>query len=450
VPGQPDAELGALAPAVSAPLPGAIASRLVETLAATECPALTTRRARRRERSGAPHDPIVWARARGANVVDADGNIFVDLTAGFGVAAVGHAHPRVVEAVQRQAGTLLHALGDVHPSDVKVRLLERLASMAPWPSARVILGLNGGDAVEAALKTAMLATRRPGVLAFEGGYHGLAYGPLAACGYSAAFREPFAEQLNPHVTFAPFPAASESVERALERVAERWDAAESPIGAALVEPVQGRGGVNVPPAGFLAGLGALARDRGALLVSDEILVGLGRCGARWASVEDGAAPDLICAGKALGGGLPVSACLGRAEVMAAWGDPDGEALHTVTFLGHPLGCAAALATLDILEGESLAARAIERGSALCSMLRDLAARRGAIVDVRGRGMLVGIELDRGERTLAIVRRLLEAGYITLPAGSSARVLELTPPLAIAPQLLERFIDALDDALGAVA
>lgn len=208
-------ELGQRLPEVRAPIPGERGARWVEVIARTECPSLTTRRARRAERSGAPNDPITWVEARGANVRDADGNVYVDLIAGFGVAAVGHAHPEVVAAVQRQAAVLPHALGDVHPSEPKIRLLERLADASGLGEARVVLGLNGADALAAAMKTAVLATGRPGILAFEGGYHGLMYGPLSLCGFSADFRDPFAAQLNPHVRFAPYPGD-------LRRRSRRW------------------------------------------------------------------------------------------------------------------------------------------------------------------------------------------------------------------------------------
>jgi 4-aminobutyrate aminotransferase-like enzyme len=176
------AELGSLLPAMRTPVPGARSAALVDALAAVESPSLTARRARRAETSGASWDPIVWASARGANVVDVDGNVLVDLASGFGVASIGHGHPRVVEAIAAQSLELVHGFGDVHPSAVKIALLEKLASIAPFPEARVILGAHGGDAIEAALKTAMLDTGRPGVLAFEGGYHGLSHGPLAICG----------------------------------------------------------------------------------------------------------------------------------------------------------------------------------------------------------------------------------------------------------------------------
>lgn len=434
--------LGSRPPEIRTPPPGAATRALVDRLAATECPALTTRRARRAERSGAPHDPIVWAEARGSNVVDTDGNVYVDLTSGFGVAAIGHAHPRVVEAVRDQAGRLLHALGDVHPSDVKVQLLERLAAIAPFDDARVILGLNGADAVEAALKTATLSTGRHGLLAFEGGYHGLTFAPLAACGYGPAFRRPFEAQLSPHVRFAPFPGRDAELGPALDAVEQHL--ARRAIGAVLVEPIQGRGGVNVPPADFLGELRALCDAHGALLVVDEIFTGLGRGGRRFLSAD--ARPDLVTIGKALGGGLPVSACLGTEAVMRAWGDPDGEALHTATFLGNPIGCAAALAALSVLEEERLGDRARAVGERFRESLRALSSPR--VTDVRGVGLIVGVELDDGAFALGVVRRLLERGYLALPAGPEARVLQLVPPLDVPEALLDGFVATLGQVLEA--
>ena len=186
--------LGDQLPRVQTPIPGAKGRDWVERLAASECPALTTRRKRRAEQTGASHDPIVWVEASGSNVIDADGNRYVDLTSGFGVAFVGHRHPEVVEAVERQSSRLIHALGDLYPSDVKIELLERLCALSPWAESRAMLSLSGADAVTAALKTAVLATGRTRVVAFEGGYHGLSYGPLAVSGYAERFRKPLAAQ----------------------------------------------------------------------------------------------------------------------------------------------------------------------------------------------------------------------------------------------------------------
>jgi 4-aminobutyrate aminotransferase / (S)-3-amino-2-methylpropionate transaminase / 5-aminovalerate transaminase len=441
------AGVGHKLPEVRGPVPGDAGRRWVDLLAATESPALTARRARRAEKSGAPTDPIVWARAEGCNVVDTDGNVFVDMTAGFGAAAVGHGHPRVVAAVREQAPRLMHALGDVHPSDLKVRLLERLSALAPWPEARVMLGLGGADAVEAALKTAVLATGRPGVVAFEGGYHGLSHGPLAACGYRESFRAPFAEQLNPHVVWAPWPAASEPLSEAVAAVEHAWEASGKGIGAVLLEPVQGRGGVRIPPTGFLVAVERLARARGALVIADEVLTGLGRCGARWRSQAEGMTPDLLCVGIALGGGMPVSASLGRAEVMGAWGEPAGEALHTGTFFGHPLGCAAALAVLEVIAEEGLVERAREGEAVLLEALSKVARRHERVREVRAVGLLAGVELDDAAATLAVVQGLLQRGWIALPAGSDGRVVQVSPPLVMERPLLEGFAEALDVVLG---
>lgn len=430
--------LGDLPPLVHLPLPGRKGRALLDSLARLESPAFTARRARREEKSGAAQDPIVWAEARGSNVLDADGNRYVDLTSGFGAASVGHAHPKVVAAIQSQAPRLLHALGDLHPSTGKIGLLERICALAPIENPRAVLSLTGSEAVETALKTAVLATGRPGVLAFEGGYHGLSQGPLAACGYAASFRQPFLEQLNPHVDFAPWPSEQASVEGALADVAAHLN---DDLGAVLVEPIQGRGGVRVPPPGFIAGLADLAHEHGALLIVDEIFTGFGRCGAMFLVDEYGVEADLLCLGKSLGGGMPVSACVGRGKVMAAWGDPSGEAIHTGTFFGHPLGCAAALATLDVIAEEQLVARAERVGEAFATRLRQVP----GVVSVRGRGLMLGLELQRD--VMVVTRALLEQGYLALPAGAAADVLQLVPPLNIDEALLEGFCQALTQVLA---
>jgi 4-aminobutyrate aminotransferase-like enzyme len=430
-------ELGASLPVLRTAVPGPRGEAYVEILARTECPAFTARRARRARESGASHDPIVWCEAVGANVVDADGNVFVDLTAGFGASVLGHRHPRIVEAIARQSGRLVHALGDVHPSEPKIALLDALARIAPFEGARTLLSLSGADAVESALKTAVLHTGRPGVLALEGGYHGLAHGPLSVCGYSEAFRRPFAAQLNPETHFIPFPIddTDASLARAGEVLRDR------PIGALLVEPILGRGGTRVPPRGFLAQLAALAREAGAVVIADEIYTGLGRTGTLFQCTAQGLSPDLLCLGKALGGGLPISACVGREEVMAAWGDPRGEAIHTGTFFGHPLGCATALATLDAIETLGLAKRAADVGA----RFRDaLTARTG--LEVRGAGLFLAVELGTPGSALSMVRALLERGFLVLPSGIDASALGLTPPLTIEERLLDAFVDALGDAL----
>jgi 4-aminobutyrate aminotransferase/(S)-3-amino-2-methylpropionate transaminase len=296
----------------------------------------------------------------------------------------------------------------------------------------------------------MLHTGRPGVLAFEGGYHGLSHGPLAICGYQPAFRAPFAAQLNPHVAFAPYPSPLESVALAMGRVREtyaRARAAGMEIGAVVIEPMLGRGGVTEPPTGFLAELADFTREIGALLVVDEIFTGLHRTGPRFLSREIGVEPDVLCLGKALGGGMPISACIAREEVMASWGAPGGEAIHTATFLGHPLACAASLATLDEMESLHLAPLVARTGRVLFEALRSLADRMPLVTDVRGRGLAIGVELTTGAHVLRVMRRLLERGYLVIPAAPDASVLQIAPPLVIEEELVLGFVEALELALA---
>ena len=437
-----DDALGQLLPQIRRPLGDLESRRILDRLAAAECPSLTSRRARRSERSGADHDPIVWAKARGANVVDTAGNVFVDLTAGFGVASVGHSHPRVVSAIQAQAEVLIHALGDVHPTALKVELLEALAGLLDESDdePKVVLGLNGADAIAVALKTAMLATRKPGVIAFDGGYHGTMYGALAISGYAEEFRAPFAAQLNPHVQFAPYPDAdnADGVLLGIDRALDQED-----IGAVVIEPGLGRGGVRFAPDGFIDAVHARCREHDALLVVDEIFTGIARTGTMRAYGGDA---DIVCFGKALGGGLPLSACVGTARAMRSWGDPSGEAIHAATFAGDPLACRAGLEVLSIVEDEALADRSASLGSALRAALEERLGESPHVRAIRGRGLMVGVELDDGARTLRWVRRALESGYIVLAGGSEANVLCLTPPLTIAPALLTEAVEALADAL----
>jgi 4-aminobutyrate aminotransferase/(S)-3-amino-2-methylpropionate transaminase len=438
------ARSGQSLPDVRVAPPGPRSRELGLRLAALESPAIDARRESRERESGDDLAPIVYASAEGANVVDVDGNRYVDLAAGFGALLLGHRSPAASRALEAQGAKLWLALGDVFGSDAKLALCERLVKLYPEPGARVMLGASGADAVTAALKTAALATGRPGVLAFAGGYHGLSHGPLAACGLRPSFREPFAAQLNPHVTFAPYPVDDAGLEATLEAAKRAFALGDT--GCVLVEPVLGRGGCVVPPHSFLPSLRRLCDERGALLVADEIWTGLGRSGAWLASVDGGVLPDLVCLGKGLGGGMPVSACLGSARAMASWGAHGGSTIHTATHFGAPLGCAVALATLDAIDQGGLCERARTVGARWMARLRETT--RGAHVrEVRGRGLMVGVQVEGGAgRALAVTRRLLERGFIVLTGGIQGDALTLTPPLDIDEGLLGAFADALAAAL----
>jgi 4-aminobutyrate aminotransferase/(S)-3-amino-2-methylpropionate transaminase len=408
--------------------------------------------------------PIFWDEARAACVRDADGNTYIDLTAGFGVAMAGHCNPRVAGAIARQAARLPHALGDVHPAEPKVALLEKLARLAPGDLAVSILASAGAEAVEAALKTALLRTGRPGILAFEGGYHGLTYGALAATS-RAEFRAPFEAQLFPAVSFASFPAATPA-DSATRREDEAIAGVETlladaergsyPIGTILVEPVQGRGGIVVPTPGFLARLRRLCDGERCLLIFDEVYTGFGRTGAWFACEHARVQPDLLIVGKALTGSIALSAAIGSPATMSAWPPSAGEAIHTSTFLGNPVACSAALAQIEEIEEHALVERAAAIGATIRARAERWTATIAGVAEARGIGLLQGVELrdaagaPHGRRALEVCRRLLRRGVLLLAEGPEAAVLAITPPAVITEAQLAHALDEVDRALHQTA
>jgi 4-aminobutyrate aminotransferase/(S)-3-amino-2-methylpropionate transaminase len=437
--------LGQSAPQLLTAIPGPASEWLAERMAAVECPAFAARREGREATSGASQAPVVYGDGLGSNVTDADGNVLVDLVAGFGSVAFGHGHPRLAEVLRRQAESLWVALGDVYASEAKVRLAERLAQIMPEPGARVMLGSSGADAVTAALKTAIATTEKPRVVAFEGSYHGLSHGPLSACGLFPGFRDPFAPQLAPFVSFAPFPGVNgATAEQSLEAV--RALLASGDHGALIVEPILGRGGCIVPPYGFLEELRALCTQSGALLICDEVWTGCGRAGTMAVSLSQSLLPDILCLGKALGGGFPISACIGRESAMAGWGRLGGTAVHTATHFGLPLGCTVALTALDLLAEDDLFARAETVGTWFTAELREALVGLG-VKRIDGRGLMIGVEVEGGAaRSLAVSRRVLASGWIVLTGGTDGATLTLTPALTINQDLLEAFVATLAKAL----
>jgi 4-aminobutyrate aminotransferase/(S)-3-amino-2-methylpropionate transaminase len=396
--------------------------------------------------SGEDHAAIVYSFGHGSNVVDVDANRYVDLTAGFGALLLGYGPNAATEAARTTLDELTLALGDVYASELKVRACEALSALFPERGARVMFGLSGADAVTCALKTAALATKKPAVVAFEGSYHGLSHGPLAASGFSAAFREPFAAQLGLDVTFAPYPgstAGRDTLDASLSAVREATRRRH--VGCVLVEPILGRGGCVVPPAAFLPALRAICDESGALLVADEVWTGMGRAGTILACERAGVVPDVVCLGKGLGGGFAISACVGRARVMEAWGAHGGATIHTGTHFGAPPACAALLATVATIVDGELAARAEDLGD---MALDELASACGDRAVVRGRGLMIGIDLGSAPRALAVARALLARGYIVLTGGVRGDALTLSPALTISPELLSAFADALGDVVRA--
>ncbi|HLF56123.1 MAG TPA: aminotransferase class III-fold pyridoxal phosphate-dependent enzyme [Thermoanaerobaculia bacterium] len=421
---------GNLPPRIAVVPPGGRSRELSRRLAAVEAPGINTL---------APGDGavVVWDEALGANVLDVDGNVYVDLTAGFGAAAVGHRHPRVVAAVVEQAGRLVHGLGDVAAHPLRVELAERLAAMAPVDAARVHFAVSGADAIEIAVKTAVAATGRARIVAFDPSYHGVTLGALALSS-RPEFRAPATAHLHSHVVRLPYACALESAEAAL---------AAGDVAAVVVEPVVGREGVLVPPEGWLAGLAASARRHGALLVADEILTGFGRTGRMFAVERDRVRPDLLCCGKGLGGGMPIAAVIGERRHMEVW-RTDGEALHTGTFVAHPLAVAGALAALEVFSGERLVDRAVAIGARLGRLLAPLAAAGGAVVEVRGIGALWGIEVVDAASARRVVAHCRAEGVLVLAGGPDGRVIELSPPLTISDAQIDAALGVLAGAVAA--
>ncbi len=377
---------------------------------------------------------LVVERARGASVYTRDGRRFIDFLAGIGVNNVGHAHPAVVRAVQEQAGRYLHAMvyGE-YVLEPQVRLAELLASVTPRGLEVVYFTNSGTEANEGALKVAKKWTGRRKLVAFDRSYHGDTHGSLSVTGRSV-YRDPFLPLL-PGVELLPFGETG-----ALERIDES-------VAAVITEPIQGEGGVRVPPEVWLPALRRRCTETGALLIFDEVQTGLGRTGKLWAGEHWGVQPDLLVLAKALGGGMPLGAFIGTREVMACL-SRDPALSHVTTFGGHPVCCAAGLASLRVILDEELAPRAEARGSEIRRRLRALGEQYGGVAEVRGRGMLIGVELESAERTRRLAEGAFERGLIVGWTLHSDCVIRLAPPLNIGDEELELGLTALEESLAA--
>jgi len=427
----PSLPSGELLPKIEVAPPGPRSRQLCRDLGDYEAPGINT--------LGAGENTLVWEEALGSNVLDVDGNRFLDLTAGFGVAAVGHRHPLVLAAIRQQAARLLHGLGDVHAHPSRVRLARELCRRAPVENPRVYFAASGSDAVEIALKTACLATGKPGILAFDPAYHGLTLGSLQVSS-RPQFREPFRPLFHTWVRRLPFGSP-------IEKVAELVEG-DPDIGSVILEPVVGREGLVPAPAGWLREISGLCRRHAVALIVDEIFTGFGRTGAWFAVEADGVQPDLLCCGKALAGGLPIGAVLGRRGLMDAWRGSH-EALHTATFIANPLSCAAALAVLEVLERQSLPERAADLGRVIAKRTEGWSELFGPIVEVRGLGLAWGIELASSDAAHTLLDLMLRDGILALAGGPEGCVVQICPPLVITDRQLAFALDSIETRLGAV-
>jgi 4-aminobutyrate aminotransferase-like enzyme len=397
--------------------------------------------------------PLVWARTECCHVWDADGRSYLDLYAGFAVANVGYCHPRVTAAIREQAGLMTHC-PSAAPSELRAELYERLLAIAPPSLDRVLLAITGAMANETAVQLARAATGRRGVITFSGTYPGRTVGAVRYAGRHA-YREPFG--IVPEAHFVPYPDPYRSpwarggdpaevglglLESALTDPASGVE----PAACVLVEPIQGNGGVVVPPPGFLRRLRELCDRTGTLLVCDEIQSGFGRSGRTWAAEHEDVVPDLMTVGKGIGGGLALAAVVGRSEVMTTW-EPD--ALSS-TFLANALTAAAGCAAIDVLRQEGLVERSAQLGAEALARLESELAGNPAVGDVRGRGLFLGLDLgaDEPDPGLAAQKQLAlrERGVLVGRGGRHGNVLILAPPLVIEEDVLAAGLDAIVDVL----
>ncbi len=417
-------------PQIKTAIPGPKSLEYAQKLALVESPGITYL---------SDKFPVFWQKANGLNIWDVDDNCFLDLNSAFGVAGLGHGNAGKV--VGEQALNLIHGMGDVHPPKVKVDFIEKLVEILPANLNKVILSCNGSDACESALKTVQVYTQKPGIIAFQYGYHGLGYGALDLT-HKPHFRKPFEQRLSGPTFHAPYPSCVEELEQSLEIIQEIINENKNILGGIIVEPIQGRGGVIVPPKGFLKELKKLCEKNNLLLILDEIYTGFGRTGKMFAFEHENIVPDLLCLGKTIGGGLPLSICVGSSEIMSAWGKSNGEAIHTSTFLGNPLACAAGLHILEELNKQDWPALIEERGQYFQAKLKTL--KSPFIKEVRGKGLMLGIELVKDLKTnepftdLAnyFLEKCLEKGLIVLTCGKAGHVISLSPPFIITEQAID--------------
>lgn len=369
--------------------------------------------------------PVVAARAQGASLWDLDGREFVDCMSAYGVGVVGHCHPRVVEAIRTQAERMIACHSSLY-NDARAEFVGKLTDIAPRGLSQAFLCNSGAEAVEGALKLARKYTRRTGIIAMMGSFHGKTLGALSVT-WNPKYREPY-QPLLANVQFVPYGNA--------ERVRS---AISADTGTVIAEAVQGESGVKLPPGGFLRELREICDEKGVLLILDEVQTGLGRTGRLWASEHSNVVPDIMCLAKGLGGGVPLGAILARPEVMASFEKGD----HSSTFGGNPLASAAGSAVLDVLREEGLPERAADLGAMFKQKLERLRDSYKVIREARGAGLMLALDLRFDVRDVLL--GALQAGAILLYSGRTT--IRLLPPLVIDENQIDVALRALESAIA---
>lgn len=369
--------------------------------------------------------PIVVTKGRGATLFDSEGREYIDCTGNYGVAVVGHCHPRVTEAIRDQAEMLTSCHGTFY-NESRSLFLEKLHEIVPRGLDKAFLSNSGAESVELALKLARRYTGKKEIIAMMGGFHGKTMGALSAT-WNKKYRAPF-KPLVPGFKHVPYG----NINRVREAVTD--DTA-----AIIAEPIQGEGGINIPPRDFLPALRELCDEKDVLLILDEIQTGLGRTGKTFAFEHWGIQPDILCLAKSIAGGLPMGVTMARGEVMSSLGS--GE--HSSTFGGGPIACAAAAATLDVLVEEELPEKAAEKGEYLMEELQDIEDEYRILREIRGMGLMIGVELRFD--ILNILMGAIERGVLFLDAGRN--VVRMLPPLVIRKGQIDSVVSVLDELLG---
>ncbi len=432
-------------PQIKTPLPGPEARKILSLDARFISPSYTR------------DYPMVARRGSGMWVEDVDGNTFLDFAAGIAVVSTGHCHPEVVRAIERQAAMLIHMSGTDFYYPLLTQVAEKLAALAPgnFPK-RVCFGNSGAEAMEAAMKLARYHTRRHRFIAFLGCFHGRTFGSLSLTASKAVQRNGFGPLL-PGVSHVPYPNpyrcprghTPEGCRCAgIEEIEELFRTAVPPeeVAAIVVEPIQGEGGYVVPPANFLPELRRLTERHGILLIFDEVQCGMGRTGKMWACEHSGTVPDILITAKGIASGLPLSATIARTDVMD-W--PQGS--HASTFGGNPIACAAALETIRLIE-DKYRENAARMGEYLLERLKDGPGRHPLVGDVRGKGLMIGVELVKDRKTREphpearqkVLRRAFEQGLLLLGCGEST--LRLMPPLIVEKEHADLAVEVIERCL----
>ena len=386
--------------------------------------------------------PIVPVRGEGLTVEDIDGNLFLDFAAGIAVTSTGHSHPAVVGAIKEQAAELIHFSASDFYLPIYAQVCEKLARLAPIDGpVRAYLGNSGTEVVEAAIKLARLATKRPYIVAFLGAFHGRTYGSVSLTASKAKYHAGFGPLL-PGIFHAPFGRVADLAwfdEVLFDRLAPANE-----VAAIIVEPIQGEGGYIVPEDGFLAGLRDICTRHGILLIADEIQSGAGRTGKMWAVDHWNVRPDIVLSAKGIASGMPLGALMARADLLESW----GPGAHGSTYGGNPVACAAALATIELLEG-GLIDNARQRGEQAMAGLRPLASRHPKLIrDVRGKGLMIGVEFDTPDHAEEVQWAAFQGGLLVLECGRSS--VRLTPALTVTRDEMATGLGIFAQAVGSVA